>query len=123
MALMQSLGIVASVGAQPGATNSPADVKNVQKLLNEHASRVGFAPLSVTGTPTPQMIDAIRAFQKKVVGMNHPDGRVDPKGKTITALNTPAGPALPPPQPRRPRRPSRSSPIRPSRRSAGGRST
>jgi hypothetical protein len=95
MALNQSYGIQAAVGAPPGAVNNRADVEIIQRLLNEHATRVGYAPLTVTGVVIPQMIQTIRTFQQKVVGMAAPDGRVDPGGKTLLKLNEPAG-ALPP---------------------------
>lgn len=91
MGLNQSLGISAPVGAQPGAVNNRADVETVQRLLNGHASRVGFAPLKVTGVVSPQMIQAIRIFQQKVVKLSTPDGRVDPKGKSLLKLNDAAG--------------------------------
>lgn len=102
MAVNQSYGIKAAVGAQPMAVNNRADVEVVQRLLNEHASKVGYSPLPVNGVVTQQMIQAIQVFQSKVVGMRSPDGRVDPNGKTILKLNQPPGagpavPAVPPP--------------------------
>jgi hypothetical protein len=39
------------------------------------------------------LVQAIRAFQQKVVGMKMPDGRVDPAGTTLRRLNEPAGAA------------------------------
>lgn len=68
MALNQSLGLRAAVGAQPGAFNERHDVENVQRLLNEHAGFVGFPPLPVNGMVSLPMVEAIRQFQKKVVG-------------------------------------------------------
>ncbi len=93
MALNQSYGIQAAVGAQPLAMNNPADVQVIQTLLNEHAQQVGYAPLPVDGAVSPQMIQAIRSFQQKVVGMKMPDGRVDPNGTTLRKLNDPVGTA------------------------------
>jgi hypothetical protein len=95
MALNQSYGIKAAVGAQPGAVNNRADVETVQMLLNEHAAKAGYAALPVNGVVTPQMIQAIRTFQQKVVGVKMPDGRVDPAGKTLLKLNEPTGAAAP----------------------------
>jgi hypothetical protein len=95
MALNQSYGIKAAVGAQPGAVNNRADVEIIQKLLNEHATKVAYAPLTVNGIVTPQMIQAIKSFQQKVVAMNAPDGRVDPGGKTLLRLNEHAGALVP----------------------------
>jgi peptidoglycan hydrolase-like protein with peptidoglycan-binding domain len=96
MAVNQSYGIKAAVGAQPGAVNNPADVEIIQRLLNEHATKVGYPPLTVNGVMTPQMIQAIRSFQQKVVGMKLPDGRVDPSGGTLRKLNGPPSAAHPP---------------------------
>jgi hypothetical protein len=94
MALNQCYAIQASVGAPPAA-NYRADVEIVQRLLNEHATRVGYPPLRVDGGVTPQMVQAIRTFQLKVVGMHMPDGRVDPGGKSLLKLNEPAGGVVP----------------------------
>jgi hypothetical protein len=99
MALNMSLGIKAAVGAPPGAANNRQDVENVQTLLNEHAARVGYPKLPVNGTVTPQMIEAIKKFQQKAIGMKHPDGRVDPSGTTLKKLNEPAGAPSPAPSP------------------------
>ena len=95
MALNQSYGIKATVGAQPGAVNNRADVEIIQKLLNEHATRVGYLPITVNGVASPSMIQAIQTFQQKVVGMKAPDGRVDPSGKTLFKLNEPASALAP----------------------------
>jgi len=59
MAINQSLGIKAPVGEQPGATNHRADVEVIQRLLNEHAARVGYSSLPVSGVVSPQMLQAI----------------------------------------------------------------
>jgi peptidoglycan hydrolase-like protein with peptidoglycan-binding domain len=67
-------------------------VKTIQKLLNEHAKTVGYASLPIDGVSSPPVIQAIRTFQQKIVGMRSPDGRVDPAGKTLRHLNEP--PAL-----------------------------
>ena len=91
MAFNRSYGIGAAVGAQPGAVNTRPDVEIIQRLLNEHAAKVGYAPLTVNGLVTPEMIQAIRTFQLRVLGVNVPDGRVDPSGKTLLKLNDPGG--------------------------------
>lgn len=96
MALNQSYAIRAAVGAQPGAVNFRTDVETVQRLLNEHGERVGYFPLPVNGVVTPQMIQAICMFQKKVVGLRVPDGRVDPSGTTLRKLNELRASAFPP---------------------------
>jgi hypothetical protein len=96
MALHMSYAIQASVGEWPWAANNRADVEAIQVLLNEHAARLGYAKLPVNGMVSPQMIQDIRTFQEKVVGMKMPDGRVDPNGATLRHLNAPVG-APPPP--------------------------
>jgi hypothetical protein len=95
MPLTQCLGIKAAVGAQPGAANNRADVEVIQRLLNEHAAKVGYPTQPVNGMASPLMIDAIKKFQQKVVGMKMPDGRVDPTGTTLRKLNEPTGAATP----------------------------
>lgn len=78
--------ISSSVGH--GGRNVHADVVTVQKLLNQHAAAVGLAPLLVAdGLVGTKTIGAIVLFQRKVVGMLNPDGRVDPGGGTLRALN------------------------------------
>ncbi len=76
--------ILNSVG-RSGKNNS-ADVKVVQQLLNQHPMPPHTTPLQVDGLVGPQTISRIEAFQKDIVGMVHPDGRVDPNGGTMTAL-------------------------------------
>lgn len=88
MALMMSLGINAPVGQGAMARNDPQDVKNVQQLINDRMSM--GAKLVVDGKCGPKTIGAIVAFQKNPMRLGNPDGRVDPRGKTIAALNDPA---------------------------------
>lgn len=93
--------ISASVGQN--GVNRPEDVKKVQTLLNQNRHLSDHPEITEDSISGPKTIGAIRNFQRKVVGMNNPDGRVDPGGKTITALNTGAisgnKPAKPPPAP------------------------
>jgi hypothetical protein len=79
-------GIQASVGR--GGVNRPADVVRVQALLNANLSKLapGTAPLAADGKVGPKTIAAIEDFQRRVVKMTRPDGRVDPDGKTFRAL-------------------------------------
>jgi hypothetical protein len=75
-----------SVGA--GGVNLPGDVMVVQRLL----AQAGFAGEVNAG---------IVRFQKEVLGWADPDGRVDPGGRTFTALQhhhtpTPTAPASTP---------------------------
>lgn len=76
--------ISASVGH--GGRNLASDVRHVQSLLNDHGAS---PPLTVDGVCGPQTVRAIRWFQEHVVGMASPDGRVDPGGRTWTALSQP----------------------------------
>lgn len=79
-----------SVGA--GGTNSPNDVRVIQRLLNDQ-SHPSYPPanLSVDGLVGPKTIGAIRAYQSAVVRAGV-DGRVDPGRKTIAALLQHASP-------------------------------
>lgn len=74
-----SAKISASVGK--GGKNIKADVKTVQTLLNKNK-----ANLVVDGSCGPKTINAIANFQKTVVKLPSPDGRVDVNGKTWKAL-------------------------------------
>jgi len=71
------------------------DVKVVQRLLNANISKLTpLSPLKVDGKMGPNTANAIIEFQKRVVGMRQPDGRVDPGGRTLTALrNVPTVPS------------------------------
>ena len=72
-----------------------AEVELVQKLLNSHR-KPPLPPLAVDGQVGPKTIAAIEEFQRRVVKMTMPDGRVDPDGRTLLAL---AGNAAAPPPP------------------------
>ena len=76
-------GITKSVGK--GGVNLPADVGIVRQLLAAFVAKSGKPPLAAGPMDQP-MIDAITAFQTGVMLLAMPDGRVDPGGKTITAL-------------------------------------
>ncbi|HEV2748164.1 MAG TPA: peptidoglycan-binding domain-containing protein [Allosphingosinicella sp.] len=82
-----------------GGKNLAADVIMVQQLLNEHVASLGLPTLVVDGDNGPNTIEAIRRYQKLAVGIAAPDGRIDPGGRTWTALaaRTAVGaPPLPP---------------------------
>ena len=69
------------------ADNDAPDVLVVQRLLN----RQNLAPLTrinEDGRIGPATIEAIRHFQTRNLGMNSPDGRVDPDGRTIRKLSS-----------------------------------
>ena len=84
--------ITASVGA--AGANRPPDVRLVQERLNRFAGRLQIAPLAVDGDCGPATRAAIIAFQQDVVGMEAPDGRIDPGGRTWSHLD---GPTAQPP--------------------------
>jgi peptidoglycan hydrolase-like protein with peptidoglycan-binding domain len=68
-------------------SKNEADVKVVQRLLNAHIARLTpLSPLKVDGKMGERTLNAILEFQKRVVGMREPDGRVDPSGKTMFTL-------------------------------------
>lgn len=83
--------IVKSVGKD--APNRKADVIVVQKLLNNFTTGLGLKALEVDGGFGTDTGTAIRRFQAKVVGIANPDGRVDPGGRTLVALNGTAPPS------------------------------
>lgn len=92
---MANLG--GSVGK--GGANKVADVLIVQQLLNKHVAALGLPALDEDGRIGTNTIDAIRAYQKLVLGQAKPDGRIDVGGDTWKALDagsgvrTPAAPA------------------------------
>jgi hypothetical protein len=77
-----------------GGTNNTPDVQTVQRLLNRYAGQLGLSRLNDDGRIGPTTIAAIRKFQTFFFGIDSPNGRVDPGGRTITALNASAPAAL-----------------------------
>jgi hypothetical protein len=75
--------ISASVGR--GGVNSPADVMQIQQLLNLRIGEMGLPPLATNGIADQATIAAISRYQSSVLGMRA-DGRVDPAGRTIGRL-------------------------------------
>jgi peptidoglycan hydrolase-like protein with peptidoglycan-binding domain len=71
-----------------GGVNQTADVKIVQKLLNKYAVSLAISRLNEDGQIGPGTIAAIRRFQTVMFGIDSPNGRVDPGGRTIIALNS-----------------------------------
>lgn len=74
-------GISSSVGR--GGVNIPTDVRQIQTLL---AKTVAGVTLPINGTVDARTISAIEDFQRRVVKMVNPDGRIDPGGRTYKAL-------------------------------------
>jgi uncharacterized protein (TIGR02594 family) len=90
---MPVIGTAAAAGAKIGRTvgrggdNHRNDVETVQKLLNANAEALGLTELLVEdGKVGRKTIAAIEAFQKKVLGFRHPDGRIHPNGLVWSAL-------------------------------------
>ena len=83
--------IRASVG--DGGANRKGDVAQVQRLLNRFPLSNQPSPLMVDGLCGRKTVERIRAFQSEVVRMWRPDGRVDPGGRTLAALNAGSAPA------------------------------
>ena len=99
--------ITASVGRNGG--NRRHDVVAVQELINEHLP-AGTARLAVDGLAGPLTIAAIETCQRRLVGLHHADGRIDPHGRTLRVLN--AAEAAPHPMaPVKPAHPHAASPA------------
>jgi uncharacterized protein (TIGR02594 family) len=80
--------ITGSVGE--GGVNRPPDVQLIQTLLNQHIQRLApLSPLAVDGLLTPALVTAIKEYQRRILGVANPDGRVDPGGRTLRSLNEP----------------------------------
>ena len=79
--------ILASVGR--GGLNRSEDVRLVQELLNQHLPPPQ-PPLVVNGVVDSRMLAVLEAFQRRVVQMSRPDGRVDPGSETFAALSSQA---------------------------------
>lgn len=66
---------------------STEDILAVQKLLNRHASTVGYKKVKEDGDCGKKTIYAIKEFQKRCVTEVKPDGRVEPTKPTLLGLN------------------------------------
>jgi len=78
--------ISSSVGKK--GVNKFKDVSTVQTLLNNCMHlMIPLKLLSVDGKIGSKTIDAITEFQHRVLKYKDPDGRVDPNGATLKALN------------------------------------
>ena len=79
--------LVSSVGKK--GNNARTDVKTIQILLNLNLYQlIPLASLSEDGGIGDKTIGAITEFQKRIMRTPAPDGKVDPNGKTLTALQT-----------------------------------
>lgn len=91
MVIKSSIGITASVGR--GGRNIASDVSTVQTRLNELMGK-SRVPLDVDGLVGPKTKGMIADFQRNVLNFRWPDSRVDPGGRTITAMNDPKSATL-----------------------------
>lgn len=83
--------ITQSVGRR--GVNRQSDVKAVQTLLNHNIGKITpLRVLTVDGKVGKLTYSAIEEFQRRVVRMMRPDGRVDPGGQTLAALNATRSP-------------------------------
>lgn len=79
--------ISGSVG-RGGALNKRQDVITIQTLINQNIHLlVPLRPLQINGVIGPITIAAIEEFQRRVVHMQRPDGRIDPQGQTLRKLD------------------------------------
>ena len=90
-------GISGSVGK--GGVNNKADVTTVQHLLNAQVGALGLPPLDENGRIDDNTNNAIAAYQRMVLGMAKPDGKIDVGGGTWKALVAGRSVAAPPPPP------------------------
>lgn len=70
-----------------GGKNRPADVRTVKALINPYLRAQGLSALSLTATDDYDVLAGhIEDFQKDKLKGRKSDGRIDPGGKTQTAL-------------------------------------
>jgi len=75
-----------SVGRR--GSNQPQDVRTIQTLLNQAFWHLrAYQPLSVDGVVKMNTVDTIIRFQRDVMNLRRPDGRVDPDGRTLRVLS------------------------------------
>ncbi|MFC6297211.1 DUF3380 domain-containing protein [Pseudomonas sp. CCM 7893] len=77
--------ISASVGAPGKARNLPADVQCIQYLFNLIIPKMGFA-LNENGKCDGQLVQCISQYQFRQLKYAHPDGVIDPTGRTFNSL-------------------------------------
>lgn len=81
--------LAGSVGTN--GANKIGDVRKVQRLLNYNLHLMpGIKKLSEDGKTGKLTIGAIVFYQKNIVKMAQPDGRIDPNGRTLKSLNATA---------------------------------
>ncbi len=81
--------VTASVGKN--GRNQFQDVMNMQNMLNGFIIQGHLNPITMMvadGMVGKKTIKAIKTFQNLYLGLRNPDGRIDPGGKTLDALNS-----------------------------------
>jgi hypothetical protein len=92
---MGAVNIKQSVGF--GGSNKPIDVAVIQRLLKAYftevatpvkgrSSQVRTPSIGVDGESSSTLVDLIKDVQSKDMGVKHPDGRIDPHGKTLQTI-------------------------------------
>lgn len=74
-----------------GGLNRKADVRLIQGLLNNYDIPNVSTPLKIDGEIGNKTYIRIETFQREVLHIQNPDGRVDPNGKTFIALTNRPG--------------------------------
>ncbi len=80
---------LASIGASvgDGGKNQSADVRIIQGALNRIVEpERALTRLQTDGRISPSTVAALKQFQRTALGVQTPDGRVDPGGKTWLVL-------------------------------------
>lgn len=95
---MQKVEILKSVGNS--GKNKAIDVSLIQALIRDYfsclnsdtkttdltAQEIGYSNIIVNGTSSPLLVEAIKMFQIRALGMKTPDGRVDVNGASFKKL-------------------------------------
>jgi len=71
-----------------GGVNRATDVRLIQRLLNNYKIPGVTTLLDVDGDAGVKTFKRIELFQKKIVKMANPDGRIDPAGRTFKKLTS-----------------------------------
>lgn len=69
-----------------GGANDRLDVMRAQELINAHLP-TPLKPSAVDGISGPLTENAITEIERRLIGAAAPDGRLDPHGPTLRALN------------------------------------
>ncbi len=94
MAGFRHVSLSAAVGR--GGANKAIDVASVQEIINAHPAPT-LSRVIVDGECGPATISAIEVTERWLIHAKSPDGRLDPRGPTLHALNAlrrtqPSGP-------------------------------